>query len=67
MGIQTSKLDMVCHYCYQKIMLNEPLVKVYSNNKLDGLIMCRKCLFSPTRRYNMEVINKDIKDLKDIV
>ncbi len=65
MGIQTSKPDMVCHYCYQKIMLNEPLVKVYSNNKLDGLIMCRKCLFSPVRRHNMEVINKDINDLKD--
>lgn len=68
MGQQNSKSEsdkrrqMACHYCYHKIDMNEPLVKVYSYDKLDGLIMCRKCLFSPTRRGNLEILQKDIKE-----
>lgn len=68
MGQQPSKSEadlrrqMTCHYCYQQLGLNQPLVKVYSYNKLDGLIMCRKCLFSPTRRDNLEKLQMDIKE-----
>ena len=59
-NLNEEREKMHCYYCYKTIMKNSPLVKVYSYGDLDGVILCRTCLYSPTRRENLRIIINDI-------